>query len=71
MEMEPGTYEFKFINGNDWSNGYENMEGTSCNNGGNELRRLMRTIRCMLYVSMVVQAICVCQTPILRRSHFE
>lgn len=37
VEMEPGTYEFKFINGNDWSDGYENMEGTSCNNGGNRI----------------------------------
>ena len=37
VEMEPGTYEFKFINSNDWDGNEENMEGTGCNAGGNRI----------------------------------
>ena len=37
VEMEPGTYEFKFINSNDWDGNEENMEGTGCNVGGNRI----------------------------------
>ena len=35
--MQPGTYEFKFINSNDWDGNEENMEGTGCNNGTNRI----------------------------------
>ena len=37
VEMEPGTYEFKFINSNAWDGNEENMEGTGCNAGGNRI----------------------------------
>ena len=37
VEMEPGTYEFKVINSNDWDGNEENMEGTGCNAGGNRI----------------------------------
>ena len=42
-EMAPGSYEFKFINGAGWNGGEENMNGTSCNAGGN--RGLNLTLR--------------------------
>jgi hypothetical protein len=37
LEMAPGTYEFKFVNSNDWDGNEENMEGSGCNNGGNRI----------------------------------
>ena len=46
VEMEPGTYEFKFINSNAWD-GEENMEGTGCNvvatASPHSMRRTMHT----------------------------
>ena len=35
LEVAPGAHEFKFINGAGWNGGEENMNGTSCNAGGN------------------------------------
>ena len=35
LEVAPGAHEFKFINGAGWNGGEENMNGTSCNSGGN------------------------------------
>ena len=35
LEVSPGAHEFKFINGAGWNGGEENMNGTSCNAGGN------------------------------------
>ncbi|MDA9756009.1 T9SS type A sorting domain-containing protein [Flavobacteriales bacterium] len=37
LEIQPGYHEFKFINGNDWSNPNESMGGTECSgsNDGN------------------------------------
>ena len=37
LEMAPGTYEFKFVNSNDWDGNEENMEGSGCNNGQNRI----------------------------------
>ena len=37
LEMEPGTYEFKFVNSNDWDGNEENMEGSGCNVGQNRV----------------------------------
>ena len=35
IEVSPGPHEFKFINGAGWNGGEEDMNGTSCNAGGN------------------------------------